>query len=441
MIAVRVILLMLTLLALTYFISTPGYYANTLILIMLLIVQCISVFKYVEKTNTELTRFLSAAHHADFSQRFELSNLGAGFNELGQEFSIILQKFQNNRASQAEELIHLKAIIEHVPVPLISIHSQGKVSLWNNSARRLFGANSVNFMSDLAQFGENLTQQLSSISAGERRLVTFEIDGMEQQLAISATEILIAGKQEKLLSMQDIQSELADAQLQAWQDLVRVLTHEIMNSITPVASLAKTAVDLLTDVEDKLTDKEVIDELSDVTSAVQTVARRSDGLMKFVGSYQQLTRLPTPNKIPLKIKDIFNQVSSLATQDWPNKNIQLSMQVSPSELELTVDLDMVEHMLLNLLKNAEQAVIDVDNAQVTLSASINKRGHVVIDVIDNGMGIADNVAEKIFVPFYTTKREGSGVGLALTRQVMIAHGGTVKLEKNNQQGAAFKLTF
>lgn len=441
MIAVRVVLIMATLLALTYFISVPGYFASILILLFLLTAQCILVFKYVEKTNLELARFLSAARHADFSQRFELTGIGAEFEQLAQEFSAILKNFQQTRANQAEELIHLKAIIEHVPVPLMSIHSQNKVTLWNNSARRLFGTNTVNFLTDLTPFGDNFAKQLSSINAGERQLVTFAADGMEQQLTISATQIIIRGKQEKLLSLQDIQSELEKAQLQAWQDLVRVLTHEIMNSITPVASLAKTAVDLLTDVEAKLSDKNVSDELYDVASAVQTVARRSDGLMKFVTNYQQLTRIQAPNKKPLKVKVLFKQVSSLATQHWPDKGMHLTINITPSELDINVDIDMVEHMLINLLKNAEQAVTGIEDAQISLTAALNKRGHVIIDVADNGAGIPENIIDKIFVPFFTTKKEGSGVGLALTRQVMIAHGGTVKVEQTPQRGTLFRLTF
>jgi len=441
MIVIRTTLIMATLLVLSYLISIQGYYANQLILMLLLIIQCISAFKYVEKTNTELTRFLNAARYADFSQRFEFKDLGAGFDELADEFSSILKKFQASRASQSEELIHLKAIIEHVPVPLISIHSQGKVTLWNNSARRLFGSNSVHFLADLHQFGDDFAKHLETVKAGERRLITFEVDGMEQQLTISATQIIISGKQEKLISMQNIQNELDGAQLQAWQDLVRVLTHEIMNSITPVASLAKTAVDLLADVEDKLEKANVCEELSDVSSAVQTVARRSDGLMKFVGSYQQLTRLPAPNKKQIKIKDLFAQVSTLATQHWSEIDIKFTVDITPSELEFNVDIDMVEHMLINLIKNAEQAVESVNHAEVTLSALLNKRGHIVIDITDNGIGIPEEIAKKVFVPFFTTKRDGSGVGLALTRQVMIAHGGTVKLERSAQGGALFRLTF
>ncbi|WNC73468.1 ATP-binding protein [Thalassotalea psychrophila] len=442
MVALRTVMIMLTLILLTFLITTPGYHAATLLTSLFLIVQCIMVFRFITKTNAELARFLDAARYADFSQRFELKSLGAGFGELGNAFTDILKRFQAVRTSQEEELRHLKAMVEHVPVPLMSVHSDGVLTLWNNSARRLFGSNHVTKVDDLRQFGEDFASHIQSVQPGERRLVTFEVDGMEQQLTILSTQIITAGKQEKLLSMQDIQSELDVVQLQAWQDLVRVLTHEIMNSITPVASLSKTAVDLLDDAKAKIIDRpDLVESLADVSDAIQTVARRSDGLTKFVGSYRRLTRLPPPNKKMVKLSDIFSQVTLLGTQQWLEKDISFSSNIEPAELDINVDKDMIEQLLINLLQNAEQALTKVSNPVVTMNAYLNKRGHAVIDLSDNGAGVADEIAKKVFVPFFTTKKEGSGVGLALTRQVMVAHGGNVKLEQSALGGALFRLTF
>jgi len=262
---------------------------------------------------------------------------------------------------------------------------------------------------------------------------------------------MLGGNKELLLSMQDIQSELDTAQLQAWQDLVRVLTHEIMNSITPVASLAQTAADLVDDIKEKSESvpnlkQEIGEDLEDVTNAVNTVARRSEGLMQFVTSYRRLTRLPEPNKKQTAIATLFEQAKLLTSKLPGAEQITIETSVIPTSLSVDADRDMVEQVLVNLLQNAVHALFETTseekpNGIISLSAQLNKRGRVVIEVADNGSGISEELATKVFVPFYTTKRDGSGVGLALTRQVMIAHSGDVTVRKNKQGGATFSLMF
>jgi two-component system nitrogen regulation sensor histidine kinase NtrY len=445
-IVARTILLMANLVALTILLTTSGYHAASLVTFVLLIFQSTALLRFIAKTNQELVRFLNAARYADFSQRFELSTLGTGFGELGHAFSDILERFHAVRSDKEEELGHLKAIVEHVPVPILSIDSDGSITLWNNAARKLFGTNEVTKLDDLLPFGEEFAQYLSSAQIGKKRLISFDIDGMEHQLSISATQILRLNRQETLLSMQDIQSELDIAQLQAWQDLVKVLTHEMMNSITPVASLAKTAVDLVADTQANVqtTDTEnsqLHADLNDIAEAVNTVARRSDSLMQFVGNYRKLFSLPTPNKQTIKVKQLLDQVTRLSTQHWQEKNISLISNIYPGELEINIDIGMVEQMLINLLQNAEHALQGLSNPEVKVCAFLNRRGHVVIEVSDNGHGIADDIGKKIFVPFFTTKIEGSGVGLALSHQVMLSHDGKIKFEQNDKGGALFRLTF
>lgn len=423
-----------------------GYHATILLLSIVLVAQFIELIRFISKTNSELVRFFDAVRHADFSQRFELKTLGSGFDDLGSTFSDILKRIQQVRANQEVELRQIKAIIEHVPVPLLSIDQTGKVTLWNNSVRRLFGSNPVSHIDDLAQFDTDFPKKIQGILAGEKTLMNITIDDMEHRLIISATEVITANHRETLLSMQDIQSELAIAQLQAWQDLVSVLTHEIMNSITPVASLAKTAVDLVEDVQEKTKElpaltEEIAEELEDVLGAVKTVARRSDGLMQFVTSYRRLTRLPSPNKKIIEVATLFHHVESLAATHWQAKGIQLSIEITPKALDIHADAEMIEQILINLVQNAAQALTQIAEPKVSLKAFLNVRGHVVIEVADNATGIEQDNLQQIFVPFFTTKKEGSGVGLALTRQVMLAHNGKVSVRNNTQGGATFSLTF
>ncbi len=438
----RTLLILLSLLLLAYFIITPGFHAAILLMSLLLVIQFHYLIRFVRKTNAELTRFLDAARYADYSQRFSLPDVGAGFEELGKVFDEIIKKLQSERNQQQLELRQLKALVEHVPVPLLSLSSNQQLTLWNNAARRLFGSNSVTKLKDLAQFNPDFPKLLTELAIGENCLVEMQIDGMTHQLSIATTQLNANQQQETLLSMQDIQNELDRTQLQAWQELVRVLTHEIMNSITPVASLAQTAAELTKEIQTKSLDSpEISEELQDVTDAVQTVATRSKGLMNFVSSYRQLTKLPAPTLKTIKVTTLLTQVQQLATQNWAERGIQLSISVTPKELDFTVDVNMIEQLLLNLLQNAEHALIDAPKPQVSIQGQLNKRGRIILEISDNGCGIANDTLDKIFVPFFTTKRNGSGVGLALSRQIMLTHGGNIKAFNNSKSGATFSLLF
>jgi signal transduction histidine kinase len=306
----------------------------------------------------------------------------------------------------------------------------------------LFGAAHVTRLTDLKQFGTGFHAAVSEAVPGNRELVAFTVEGIEYKLTLATTEIVIAGDSERLVSLQDIQSELDETQAEAWQDLVRVLTHEIMNSITPVTSLAKTATDVVDDILKKTdADSPISEDLADLRDAVATVARRSDSLIQFVESYRQLTRLAPPEKKRIQVAEMFEAVSRLAASEWPSSDVSLSKLVTPAGLDVYADRDLLEPVLLNLLRNAWQVTAELDNPEIQLLGRLNRRGNVVIEVCDNGPGVPEEIARKIFVPFFTTKEGGSGVGLALARQVMIAHGGFIRLGRPEGGGAKFTLTF
>jgi len=343
--ALRLTIIMTALIIVGFLIVTPGYHAATLLGLLITAGLALEMFKFITKTNQEVSRFLEATRYADFGQRFDFGKLGAGFAELDAAINQILKHFRDERTEHESELRHLKALLEHVPVPLISIHANDQITIWNNSARRLFGITRVTRLADLEQFGTEFLKQISAIQAGENILATFQVDNMEQRLTIAASEITMASKTERLISLQNIQSELDGMQLSAWQDLVRVLTHEIMNSITPVASLAKTAADLVDDVSAQVADKaEIVDALGDVKDAVSTVARRSDGLMNFVSSYRQLTHLPAPQLTRVQLSELFADVTRIATLDWLDKGLALIIEIEPGELDIQADRQMVEQI-------------------------------------------------------------------------------------------------
>ncbi len=423
-------------------VAIPGYLAASVLSFFVIVGIVYEIFQYISRSNRELTRFLDAARYGDFGQRFQFENLGAGFDALGESFTQILNRIRENRNEQESEIRHLSALLEHVPVPLISIMADERIKLWNNSARQMFGTVQVEKLSDFEQFGAEFFDHIKSIKPGQQRVATFRSLDVEQQLKISASEITIASETERLISLQNIQNELDGMQLNAWQDLVRVLTHEIMNSMTPVTSLAKTTANLIDDASSKLeSNGNVIDSLIDARDAANTVARRSDGLLDFVSSYRQLTRLPEPKKTQIKLDTLFSDVADVATEGWNDKGIGFRKSISPDQLHINADQQMIEQVLINLIRNSEQALDNTSNPKVTLSGKLNARGNVSIEIADNGPGIPTGVAGKIFVPFYTTRNEGSGVGLALSRQIMIAHGGSISFSNIKEGGARFTLVF
>jgi signal transduction histidine kinase len=327
-------------------------------------------------------------------------------------------------------------------VPLLTLHSDDLISLQNNAARRLFGAAAVTRLSDLRQFGHSFHDAVAESIPGNRELVTFSVEDIEYQLTLATTEVIVTGNSNRLISLQDIQTELDLTQAQAWQDLVRVLTHEIMNSITPVTSLATTAADVVDEIIERAgADSPLAEDLTDLQDAIGTVVRRSDSLMQFVNSYRQLTRLAPPERKRVAIADLFDSVTRLAAAEWPDRGIALSQGVDPAGLDIYVDRDLLEPVLLNLLRNAWQATLAVHEPKISLHGRLNRRGNTVIEVCDNGPGVPEDIAGKIFVPFFTTKEGGSGVGLALARQVMTAHGGFIRVLPNDGGGAKFSLTF
>lgn len=442
-IVVRIILIIIMILAVFISIYRFGFHVTPILLGVLIIFQILNLIKYVQKTNRYLTSFLESIRYADFSRSFKLEGLGSAYDEMRDAFNNVISDFQKIRAEKEEHFHYLQNVIQHIGISLIAFQKDGSVEMINNSAKKLFQISKLKNISELESYSPELVKKMKHMKSGERILVQVIDNDMMMQLAIYATEFKIRMQRIILVSIQNIQSELEEQEMAAWQKLIQVLTHEIMNSITPIASLSSTINELLKDIDTTDNKPQMIDDetVIDIRNSLKTIAKRSTGLVHFVESYRNLTKIPKPKFDIIPIKEIFNNVHLLMEKDLTLKGIECVIDISPPSLELTADEELIEQVLINLVKNAIHALSDIDNAKIILKAFLDKRGRIAMQVIDNGPGILKEVIDKIFIPFFTTKPDGSGIGLSLSKQIMRVHGGTLTAQSEPNVKTSFTLRF
>ncbi len=439
----RVIFLGATFYVFFYLITRTSLYAMSFITGVIIIYEIYSLIHYIERTNRDLTRFLDAIKYEDFSQTFIGAGFGTSFNELKSAFNAVLAKFQETRAEKEEHFRYLHTVVQHVGIGLISFQPNGDVQLINNSAKRLLKVVRLKNVNELRKFSRQLVDTLLKMKPGEKGLVKIQDNNEFLQLAIYSTEFILRENKYTLVSLQNIQSELEEKEMEAWQNLIRVLTHEIMNSVTPISSLASTVNQMLTDSSDEKEGPKQIceDTIDDVRGAVQTIQKRSQGLLHFVESYRKLTRIPRPNFQIFPVSSLFDRVKQLMKTQIGDNGVNFETTVDPESLELTADAEMVEQVLINLILNAIDAVKNRHDGRIKLLSKMDERGRVIIQVIDNGIGIEEDVLEKIFIPFFTTKEQGSGIGLSLSKQIMRLHRGTITVQSKKGVETVFNLRF
>lgn len=442
-IIIRVFFICTTVFLLMYIYLNSTLYATITILCILVILQTYLLIKFVSKTNKEIIRFFDSIKYSDFSQSFSSKIKGASFEELSNSFSAVMKKFQSTRSEKEENYRYLQTVIQHIGIGLITFTSDGNIDLINNSAKKLLGINVIKNIKELSLLDKKLPKKLLSLKSGDKFLQKIVDNNELIQLVIYAAEFRMRGKQYILISLQNIQSELEDVEIEAWQKLIKVLTHEIMNSVTPITSLAATADDILKDYESKSDgiNDTLKENLDDVRGAVNTIQKRSDGLLNFVAAYRNLTKVPIPNFSLISIESLFQNIETLFTDEVSKRNIKFTKSIIPKNLEITADSDQIEQILINLVQNSIYALDGKENPKIDLKAYIDKSGHGVIQVSDNGPGISKEIMGKIFIPFYTTRKGGSGIGLSLSQQIMRAHRGSIRVVSSVDDGTTFTLRF
>ena len=435
--------LVLTATSLILFLSLNSAFTFTPILIVALMVyQVWSLIRYVDRTNRELASFLESIRYSEFTRSFHIKEAGSSFEELSQAFNDVMDDFQQIRSEREEHFHYLQNIVQNIDISILAYQRDGRVEMINPAAKKLFQVNVLKNINKLRGLSDELTDRLLKIKPGENLLVKVQDDDDILQLAIYATEFKIKDKTILLATVKNIQNVLEGQETEAWQKLIRVLTHEIMNSIAPISSLSSTIELMLkqhTGSEDAPpVDRETVEEIQ---QALNTINKRSTGLMNFVETYRNLTRIPKPNFAQVKMEALVENVYTLMKREAENNNVELATSVDPPSIEFQIDEQMIVQVLINLIKNSIHALEGLENGKITVRGFFNKRGRPTIQVMDNGQGILPEVLDKIFIPFFTTKRSGSGIGLSLSRQILRLHGGTITAQSKPGEETVFTLTF
>ena len=424
LVVVQVAALVLTSLMLTWSLYSTEFAAVPAVIAFMIFLQVIALLHTVESHVDTLEEFFAAVNYEDFTRRFIEDDVDA---ELKGAFNTVLARFQDARAERDVQAGYLATVVRHVPVPFVAARADGSLSLVNNPARRLTGLSSFTHIDQLGALDEALPAAIRAIEPGSQQLLQTRLRGVPAELRVSVSEIRLEGGIERLYSIENLSGELTARESAAWRNLIRVLTHEIMNTLTPVTSLAQSTTSMLDDQSAR----------DDVREAVQTIARRAEGLTQFVLRYRELMKIPQPDPSVVSVAGALDGVVTLMSAEL--EGIDVGVEVSPASLEMSADSALIDQVLVNLVKNALDAVREVPEPAISLRGKLDF-GRVVIEVEDNGGGVDAETLDQVFVPFFTTKRDGSGIGLSLCRQIMSAHGGEIAVESGDS-GTTVRLVF
>lgn len=438
----RSLLLTATILLLAFLVFKMDFIFVKITVAILVVFQVAGLIHFAEKTNRDLSRFLLSIKYDDTSQAFTSEGLGTSFGELKQAFSEVMRKLQETRSESEIHSRYLQTILQHIGTGIIVYKQDGTVSLINNAAKKILKLGLLKNINDLQVKYSTLADTLLNLKHNEKKLVNLRMDYETGHLSVHSHPFVLKDEKHILVSIQNIQEELEEKELEAWQNLIRVLTHEIMNSITPISSMSSTILEMIGKEEDEKENVTVDSEdLKDIIGALKTINARSQGLMNFVNNYRNMTLIPSPEFKLISIKAFFKRIEMLMNDNLAKHNISFTCQVEPQSLELTADPDLMEQVMINLIINAIQAVEGKENPEISVTAMLGREGGPVITVQDNGVGIVDEAVDKIFIPFFTTKKHGSGIGLSLSRQILRLHRAAISVDSKPDMGAKFTLKF
>ncbi len=404
------------------------------------ILQIWLLIHYVNTTNNHLLLFLQSFQFDDSSITFNKQRK-LPFKEIYLEFNRIIEHFRDLKIQKEIEHQYFEQVVRHVETGLIAWDENEKVHLLNQAAKRILQIPHVASLQGFKSVQEDLPERLKKISPGKREVLKIFEGNEIKNLYIRASEFSIHEEKIKLVSLQNIQPELEEKEADAWQRLIKVLTHEIVNSVSPIKLVSSSLMKTLIKNDHTLRPDELTEEdIENTYSGLKAIHNRSQGLSKFVDDYKTVTEIPRPDIIQANVNELIQGVISLLERSQLIENISIKIDIKPPDLAIPLDKKMVEQILLNILKNAVYALADHSNPRIVIRG-FESDGYKSIEVEDNGTGIPFNILDYVFMPFFTTKKEGSGIGLTLSRQLMKAQKGQIKIYSREGEGTVVSLIF
>ncbi len=438
-IVVRLIIIVLLGYGAFYVIAETTFWLLAFWFTLFSILLFIDLLRYVERSNRDLGHFLMAIKQNDFSNVYPENRKRS--KNLYQAFNVITREYIKLRSEKESNFHFLKTVVEHSGVPLLAYDkSDEQITLINESAKNLFHIPHLTKMESLARVNEDVLKVSRALESDEKILLKTEIGGELIHLSITSKELLLQDQRHKVLAFHDINSELDQNEIESWQKLIRVMTHEIKNSVIPISTLAEVANQMMVNNDGNTISLKELDseDEDDLKTSLSTIEKRSKGLVRFVTSYGDLAKVPKPQLEECDLNEIITQIVDLEKPEGEKYGVRIGKDIPKVPTMLMLDAQMIEQVLINLIKNGIEVLDGQENALIDISLTRNQQS-VQIIVRDNGPGMDKETLENIFVPFFTTKEKGSGIGLSLSRQIIRAHKGSLKAWSRPGEGARFEI--
>ncbi len=437
LVIVRVLLLVVTVSILAFIFGDSRLFFNQIIVALIITVQIVELIRFVNQTNRELTRFFLAIKHGDFSTSFKLNALSNSFRDLQSSMAEIIDVYKRVKIEKEAQYHFLQMLVNQVRVGIISI-SGDDILLINPTAEKLLHVEGLKNWKQICQVNPWIAKEFADLGDNGRKLIETKLNGETKILAVDVSTRAILERQTKLITLQDINSEIEQKEIEAWHKLIRILTHEIMNSITPIASLTETMQGMLSDPQGHQKSLQAIQEetITDILFSLNTIQNRSEGLLHFVENYRKLTRVPQPAKEAVHVKTFITAVEKLMRGALEAQGITLIISAPTEDLDASFDPALIEQVIINLMTNSTHA-LETAREKVIRFKGYRQDNSVVLEVTDTGRGIPENELQEIFIPFFSTKKEGSGIGLSLSKQIVSLHHGAIKVTSILETGTSF----